>query len=170
VFDGRFVLLEPVGQGGMAQVFKATDLHTGATVALKVPLEPLERDSVFRERFQREIDIGRLLDHPGIIRTIHVDRPGRLYLAMEYVEGQTLWDRMQHERPIPTDEALSIARLLCDALGHMEQRGVYHRDLKPANVMLCRDGSLRIMDFGVAMTATARRLTLAGAKGIGTID
>ena len=167
-FDGRFELIASIGVGGMAEVFRAIDLETGGLVALKIPHAHLENDSVFRERFQREIDIGRLLNHPCIIKTVPVERPGRLYLAMEYVEGQTLWDRMRHERPLPIDEALTIARQLCEALEHMEQHQVFHRDLKPSNVMLCADGSLRVMDFGVALTATARRLTLAGAKGIGT--
>jgi serine/threonine protein kinase len=168
VLDGRFAILEVIGRGGMASVLKATDALTGRLVALKIPLIELERDSVFRERFQREIEIGRMLDHPAIIRIVPVDRPSRLYLPMEFVQGQTLWDRMRHERPLPLDEALCIARQLCDGLEHLQQRQVFHRDLKPTNVMLCLDGSLRIMDFGVAMTAAARRLTLAGAKGIGT--
>jgi serine/threonine-protein kinase len=89
---------------------------------------------------------------------------------MDYLEGQTLWDRMRHERPLPIDEALCIARQLCDALEHLQRHQVFHRDLKPTNVMLCRDGSVRIMDFGVAITAVSRRLTLAGAKGIGTVE
>jgi serine/threonine protein kinase len=168
VVDGRFAILEVIGRGGMASVFKATDVATGELLALKIPFVELERDSVFRERFQREIEIGRTLNHPSIIRIVAVERPSRLYLPMEYVEGQTLWDRMRHERPLPIDEALCIARQLCEALDHMEGHQVFHRDLKPTNIMLCRDGSVRIMDFGVAMTATARRLTLAGAKGIGT--
>jgi serine/threonine-protein kinase len=154
----------------MASVFKATDLHAGGVVALKIPFVHLERDSVFRERFQREIDLGRILNHPAIIRIVPVERPSRLYLAMEYLEGQTLWDRMRHERPLPIDEALCIARQLCDALDHMQRHEVFHRDLKPTNVMLCRDGAARIMDFGVAITAASRRLTLAGAKGIGTVE
>jgi serine/threonine-protein kinase len=168
VVDGRFAILEVIGHGGMGSVFKATDLATGGLVALKIPFVALERDSVFRERFQREIEIGQVLNHPAVIRIVPVDRPSRPYLPMEFVEGQTLWDRMRHERPLPIDEALCIARQLCDALEHMQEHGVFHRDLKPTNIMLCRDGSVRIMDFGVAMTATARRLTLAGAKGIGT--
>jgi len=170
VLDGRFAILERIGHGGMASVFKATDLHGGGVVALKIPFAHLERDSVFRERFQREIDLGRILTHPAIIRIVPVERPSRLYLAMEYLEGQTLWDRMRHERPLPIDEARCIARQLCDALEHMQRHQVFHRDLKPSNIMLCRDGSLRIMDFGVALTATARRLTLAGAKGVGTAE
>ena len=170
VLDGRFVILELIARGGMASVFKAADLHAGGVVALKIPFVHLERDSVFRERFQREIEIGRTLNHPAIVKLLPVEQQSRLYIAMEYLEGETLWDRMRHERPLPTDEALCIARRLCEALDHMEQHRVFHRDLKPANVMLCRDGSLRIMDFGVALTETARRLTLAGSKGIGTIE
>ena len=168
VVDGRFAILELIGHGGMASVYKATDGATGGLVALKIPFVQLERDSVFRERFQREIDLGRILNHPAIIRIVPVERSSRVYLPMEFVEGQTLWDRMRHERPLPVDEALCIARQICDALEHMQEHSVFHRDLKPTNIMLCRDGSVRIMDFGVAMTATARRLTLAGAKGIGT--
>jgi len=170
VLDGRFSILELIGHGGMASVFKAADLHAGGVVALKIPFVHLERDSVFRERFQREIDIGRILNHPAIIRIVPVEPPSRLYLAMDYLEGQTLWDRMRHERPLPIDEALCIARQLCDALEHMQRHQVFHRDLKPTNVMLCRDGSVRIMNFGVAITAASRRLTLAGAKGIGTVE
>jgi serine/threonine protein kinase len=154
----------------MASVFKATDLRTGDLVALKVPFVHLERESSFRERFEREIEIGRLLDHPAIVKVLPVDRGPRLYLAMEYADGETLWDRIQRQSPMPTDEALAIANRLCDAIAHMEQHRVFHRDLKPANVMLCADGSVRIMDFGVAMTATAPRLTLAGAKGFGTME
>ena len=154
----------------MASVYKAIDVHAGGPVALKMPFVQLERDSVFRDRFQREIEIGRILNHPAIVRIVPVDRPSRLYLAMEYLGGQTLWDRMRHERPLPIDEALGIARQLCDALEHMQRHQVFHRDLKPPNLMLCRDGSVRIMDFGVAITAASRRLTLAGAKGIGTVE
>lgn len=154
----------------MASVYKALDVQAGGPVALKMPFVQLERDSVFRDRFQREIEIGRILNHPAIVRIVPVERPSRLYLAMEYLDGQTLWDRMRHERPLPIDEALGIARQLCDALEHMQRHQVFHRDLKPANVMLCRDGSVRIMDFGVAITAASRRLTLAGAKGIGTVE
>ncbi len=166
--DGRFAILDVIGRGGMASVFKATDRTTGLLVALKIPFPQLERDSVFRDRFRREADVGRTLDHAAFVRVLPVHNPSRLYLAMEYVAGRTLWDRLRHERPIPLAEAIDIARRLCDALDHMQRHEIFHRDLKPGNVMLCADGSVRIMDFGVAMTAVAPRLTLAGAKGIGT--
>ncbi len=166
VVDGRFAVLQLIGRGGMASVFKATDLATGACVALKVPFFEFESDPVFYSRFQRELQIGQALNHPGVLKVLPVDRPGRPYLAMEYLEGETLWDRLQRE-PLPADEARRIGVLVCDALEYMHRNDVVHRDLKPSNVMLCRDGSLRIMDFGLAMFGAARRLTIAGFTGRG---
>src|SRR6202790_762870 len=92
VLDGRFVLQDLVGRGGMGTVFRALDLTTGLAVAVKVPFFELESDPVFFSRFQREIEIGTSLDHPGILRVLPVKNPSRPYLAMEYLEGETLWD------------------------------------------------------------------------------
>ena len=170
VVDERFAILELIDRGGMGSVFKAIDAGNGRPVALKFPFFALESDPAFYSRFQREIEIGKALDHPGILKILDVDRPSRPYLAMEYLEGETLWDRLQRTRPLPVEDALCIARLTCDALDYMQRRQVVHRDLKPTNIMLCRDGSLRIMDFGIAMSAAARRLTFAGlTAGVGTI-
>jgi len=165
VLDERFTILELVGRGGMGSVFKAMDLSTGQSVALKFPFFQLESDPAFYSRFQRELQIGRMLNHPGILKILQVDRPSRPYVAMEYLEGETLWDLLQRTRPLPIEEALRIAALLCDALEYMHAKDVVHRDLKPTNVMICRDGSLRIMDFGVARAGATRRLTLAGLTG-----
>lgn len=170
VVDERFAILELLGRGGMASVFKATDFETGRLVALKFPFLALESDPVFYSRFQRELELGRTLDHPGILKMFAVDRPSRPYAAMEYLEGETLWDRLQRARPLPLDEALCITKLTCDALEYMEQHRVVHRDLKPTNIMLCRDGSLRVMDFGLAATGAARRLTFMASEGLGTVD
>jgi serine/threonine protein kinase len=162
VLDERFTIRELVGRGGMGSVFKATDLTTGGHVAIKVPFFALESDPAFFSRFPREIGIGKTLDHPGILKTIAVDHPSRPYLAMEYVEGETLWDLLQRVCPLAVGDALRVATLLCDALEYMHLRGIVHRDLKPNNVMLCHDGSVRIMDFGIASAAASRRLTFAG--------
>ena len=165
VLDERFAILALVGSGGMGTVFKATDLTTGRAAAIKIPFFQLESNPAFFSRFQREIEIGRKLDHPGILKTLAVDHASRPYLPMEYIEGETLWDLLQRERPLPTGEALRIVMLLCDATGYMHRQGVVHRDLKPNNVMLCRDGSVRIMDFGIATATATRRLTFAGLTG-----
>jgi serine/threonine protein kinase len=169
VLDGRFEIYELIGRGGMGSVFKATDLTTGRPLAVKIPFFELESDPGFYSRFEREIEIGKRLDHPGILKVLAVERPSRPYLAMEYLEGETLWDRLQRGRPLPTGEALRIATLICESMEYMHDNGIVHRDLKPTNVMLCRDGSIRIMDFGIAMMGTMRRLTFTGfTKRLGT--
>jgi serine/threonine-protein kinase len=132
---------------------------------LKFPFFELESDPAFYSRFQREIEIGTKLNHPGVLKVLAVDRPSRPYLAMEYLDGETLWDLIQRAAPLPTRDALCVATLVCDALDYLHSNDVVHRDLKPTNIMLCRDGSLRIMDFGIAMAGASRRLTFAGFSG-----
>ena len=170
VIDERFTILELIGQGGMASVFKAIDTESGRVVALKFPFLAFESDPVFYSRFEREIEIGQTIEHPGVLRMLAVDRRTRPYAAMEYLEGETLWDRLQRTRPLPVDEALCIARLICEALEYLRAKGIVHRDLKPTNIMLCRDGSIRIMDFGLASVGAARRMTFMGSAGLGTVD
>src|SRR6202158_1442666 len=97
VLDGRFEIFELIGRGGMGSVFKATDLATGRPVAVKIPFFELESDPVFYSRFQRELEIGKRLDHPGILKILAVERPSRPYLAMEYLECETLWGRLQRD-------------------------------------------------------------------------
>ena len=173
VFDERFEITDIISRSGMSSVYKATDLKTGRQVALKVPLLKLESDPAFFSRFEREEEIGRALDHPGILKIIPVDPKARSrpYLVMEYLEGQTLDEIMQRTRPMPEADALRIVSRLCDAIEYLHQHQVVHRDLKPQNVMLCNDGSLRIMDFGIAKAATSRRITFGGfSPTLGTPD
>jgi serine/threonine-protein kinase len=173
VFDERFEIIDIISRSGMSSVYKATDLKTGKLVALKVPHLKLESDPAFFSRFEREEEIGRQLDHPGIIKIIPVDPDARSrpYLVMEYLQGQTLDEVMQVTRPMPEKDALQIASRLCDALDYMHNHDVIHRDLKPQNVMLCNDGSLRIMDFGIAKAATSKRITFGGfSPTLGTPD
>jgi serine/threonine-protein kinase len=165
VIDGRFAILECIGRGGMASVYRATDMTTGDVVALKVPFFEFESDPAFYSRFLREQQIGQSLDHPSIVKMLHVNGQSRPYVAMEYVDGETLWDRLQRDRPMPLGEAVRIAVDTCKGLEYLHQNSVVHRDLKPANIMLCRDESVRIMDFGLALSGAARRLTFAGFAG-----
>jgi serine/threonine-protein kinase len=165
--DERFSILELIDQGGMASVFKAMDLTTGRMVAVKVPFFALESSPAFYTRFQREREIGARLDHPGIVSVLPVEQPSRLYLAMEYVDGETLWDRLVRERPLPLPEAIRIAQCACEAVGYLHRQGIVHRDLKPGNVMLGPRGAVKIMDFGLASAVGRRRLTTLGGR-VGT--
>jgi serine/threonine-protein kinase len=131
----------------------------------------LEADPAFYSRFEREEEIGKALDHPGILKIIPVEQKSRPYIVMEYVKGQTLDRLMQSVGLLPVSDTLKIACRICDALEYMHNHGVIHRDLKPSNIMLCDDGSLRIMDFGIAKKEAMRRITFGGfSPTMGTPD
>jgi serine/threonine-protein kinase len=167
IFDGRFEIGERIGRGGLGSVFKATDLTTRCPVAVKIL--DVENDPALSSRLHREIVMARTLDHPGILKILVVDNSSRPYLVTEYLEGETLWDRLQAVRPLPVGEALHIATLICDALEYMHGHDVVHRGLKPTNVMLCRDGSVRIMDLGMAMAGAVGCRTFADlSRRLGT--
>jgi len=172
VLDGRFELIDLVARSNMASIFKAYDLKAGEAVAIKAPLMSVESDLGGYERFQREEEIGLTLDHPSILKFIKVDgKKSRPYLVMEFIEGEMLADRMARIKPMPENDAARIVSGVCDALDYLYRRGIVHRDLKPQNIILCRDGSLRLIDFGLARTAKSRRLTFAGLTSVmGTPD
>ncbi len=170
--DGRFQLTDLVSRSGMATIFKANDLQTGQTVALKVPFMQFESDPGFYSRFEREEKIGTSLNHPYILRVEPIETPkSRPYIVMEFLEGQTLAHLMRSVRPMPEKDALLIAARICDALHYMHDHEVTHRDMKPENIMICNDGSIRIMDFGIAKFEGQRRLTFGGfTPTMGTPD
>jgi serine/threonine protein kinase len=163
VLDGRFLIREPLSRSGMATIYQAQDvLNHDQLVAVKVPHMKYEADPNFYSRFQREEEIGRKLNHPFLLKFIPVENKSRPYLVTEYLRGCTLGHLLNAMRPLPEKDALRIASLLCDALQYMHERGVVHRDLKPGNIMICRDRTLRLMDFGIALSADARKITLSG--------
>ena len=163
VLDDRFLICEPISRSGMATIYQAQDaLNQNQIVAVKVPHLRFEADPNFFSRFQREEEIGRKLDHPYLLKFIPVEKKSRPYLVTEYLRGCTLSHLLNAMRPLPEKDALGIASLLCDALQHMHGRGVIHRDLKPGNIMICRDRTLRLMDFGIASSAGSRKITLNG--------
>lgn len=171
VIDGRFEIDSVISRSGMASIYKAKDRETGETVAVKIPYMQLESDPAAFSRFQRESEIGEMLHHPNILRFIKVPNKSRQYIVMEYLEGKTLSTILQEMRPLPIPDAVQIASYVCGALAHMHEHNVVHRDLKPQNIMICDDGTLRIIDFGIAKATEMRRLTFAGfTPAMGTPD
>src|SRR6516225_6185259 len=169
--DGRFQIEGVISRSGMASIYKAKDLKTGQAVAVKIPHLEFESDPASFARFQREAEIGQKLDHPNILRFLNVGERSRPYIVMEYLEGKTLGDVMNEIRQLPISDAVQIASQICSVLVHMHERKIVHRDLKPQNIMICYDGSLRIMDFGIAKSTEMRRITFAGfSPAMGTPD
>jgi serine/threonine-protein kinase len=171
VLDDRFEITDVIAKSGMASLFKANDRKTGSAVALKVPYLQIESDPAGFDRFKREEEIGLQLNHPYILKLVPVENKSRPYIAMEYLEGQTLSELLKSVKPLPEPDAVKIASRVCEALEYMHSKGVIHRDLKPQNIMLCNDGSIRIMDFGIARSQASRRLTFVGfTPAMGTPD
>jgi serine/threonine-protein kinase len=172
LIDERFEVLRVVDRGGMAEIYEASDRKTHQRVALKVPLSQFDSDQDFQLRFQREEMIGVSLDHPNVLKFVWVGaKKCRPYIVTEYLEGETLAVRLLRESPLSETEAVRVGGQICAGVEYLHRKGVIHRDLKPDNIMLCQDGSIRIMDFGIAKTDRARRLTFGSASGwMGTAD
>jgi serine/threonine-protein kinase len=166
--DG-FTIDSVVANGGMATIYRAQD---GArAVALKVPHLEYASDLVFHERFKREEQIGLRLDHRAVLKVLPHEPKSRLYMVMEYVDGETLRARLKREGRLPIATAIRLATQIADALGYLHDCGIVHRDLKPENVMLTPDGGVRVMDFGIAHDATLRKMTWSGlSHAAGTPD
>ncbi len=145
----------------MASIFRATDTRTGASVAIKIPHPEMESDPVFFDRFHREQDIGKSLDHPGVMKVYAVEDPSQLYMVMEWVEGRLLRKILDEQKKLPPDRAVRIALGICDALSYIHSHGVVHRDLKPENIMIDAEDHVKLIDFGIAGQIGARRLTFA---------
>ena len=164
ILDDRFLITEVISRSGMAMIFKAQDMrHDHANVAIKVPHLACESDPAFFARFRREEEIGLRLNHPFILKFIPVEGPkSRPYLVTEYLRGSTLAHLLDAMRPLPEKDALKIASLLCEAVQYLHDEGVIHRDLKPQNVMIGCNGTIRLLDFGLAVGADSRRVTFHG--------
>jgi serine/threonine protein kinase len=158
-------------RSGMASIFRATDLRDGRAVAIKVPHPEMESDIVLFERFQREDEIGRKLDHPGVVKVYSDDDRSQFYMVMEWVEGRLLRQILNEQRPLSIDRAVRIATGIADALDYIHNHGVVHRDLKPENIMVDAEDRIKLIDFGIASNQGARRITFAKfSQTMGTPD
>ena len=169
----RYEVLEPLGEGAYAETYKALDTSNGQTVVLKSPNPHLFSDPGLFQRYQRETEIARKLNHPGVQRSLDVgDVRTEPYLVLEYVEGENLRQRLRElGGRAPIDEAVDWGRQLAEAMAYLHSQGIVHRDLKPENVLVAADGTLKIADFGTAMIRGARRLTWRHlSESLGTPD
>ncbi len=147
---GHYRILEKVGQGGMGVVYKAEDIKLKRTVALKFLRPGLTRDPELPARFVQEAQAAAALDHPNICSVYEINEAGgETYIAMVYVEGQSLKQRIE-SGPLGIDEAVNLAVQVGEGLREAHERGVIHRDVKPGNIMLTEKGLVKIMDFGLA--------------------
>ena len=150
---GPYAIGAPLGAGGMGEVYRATDTRLKRHVAIKILPASLADDSDRLARFQREAEVLASLNHPHIATVYGLeDDAGVTALVMELVEGPTLADRIA-QGPIPVDEALPIARQIAEAIETAHERGIIHRDLKPANIKVREDGTVKVLDFGLAKLA-----------------
>jgi serine/threonine-protein kinase len=157
---GRYQVVSPLGRGGMATTYQARRLRDGATVALKVPHEFCLDDATFVARFLREGRLGEQLHHPGIVRILEAgEEGGRPFIAMELLAGRTLKHELRERGRFSVRRSLELTRAVAEALDYAHAKGVVHRDLKPDNIMVLPDGSLKVMDFGIARKAGGEGLT-----------
>ena len=162
---GAYEITGELGVGGMGEVYRATDTNLKREIAIKILPPAFASDADRIARFQREAEALAALNHSNIAQIYGLERSGEITaLAMELVEGPTLADRIA-EGPIPVDEALGIARQIADALEAAHGRQIVHRDLKPANIKLRPDGTVKVLDFGIA---TAPESPVATSGSIST--
>jgi serine/threonine-protein kinase len=167
----QYHLDDVVARSGMATIFRATDQRSGQQVAIKVPHPEVESDPALFDRFRREEEIGRRLDHPGVMKVFPKEDSDQVYMVMEWVDGKLLRQLLQQERKLPLEQTVSILLQMCDVLEYVHKHDVVHRDLKPENVMIDDRGRIKLIDFGIAASAGARRLTFANfSKTMGTPD
>ena len=159
---GRYEVVQHIGQGGMADVFLAVDTILNRQVAVKILRADLSTDTVSILRFEREAQAATALSHPNIVEIYDVgDYKGHHYIVMEYVPGKTLKQIIRERGPLMNEEAVDIMKQLTSAISEAHKRGIIHRDIKPQNIIVKSDGSIKILDFGIATAKGSVQLTQA---------
>jgi serine/threonine-protein kinase len=156
---GHFQVIKPIGRGAMGEVYLAQDMELGRQVALKLLPRHFQQDNERLRRFEQEARAAAALNHPNIMAIYEVGQSnGQPFIAAEYVEGETLADRLR-QGPLPVEEATALGVQIADALAAAHEKGIVHRDLKPANIKIKADGTVKVLDFGLA------KLTKGVARG-----
>ena len=166
LLDGRYEILEIIGVGGMAVVYKAMDHRLNRLVAVKILKDDYLNDADFRRRFHGESQAVAMMSHPNIVSVYDVSRnEGIEYIVMELIDGITLKQYMDQRSPLSWRETLHFAMQIAKALEHAHSRNIVHRDIKPHNVMILKDGSVKVADFGIARIASASNTLTKEALG-----
>src|SRR5579864_1838471 len=165
---GKYDVIEVLGKGGMGVVYKAMDNRIGRLVAIKMMTGGFADNPDLLKRFYREAQATGMLEHPNIVIVYELgDQDGNPYMVMQYLEGEPLDKMIQQRREIPMVEKLGYIIQACNGLNYAHQRGLVHRDIKPANLMVLKDGSCKLVDFGIARLGDTS-LTRTG-QVVGTI-
>jgi len=148
---GKYEIVEVIGRGGMGVVYKATDPEIGRLVGIKMMTSAVISDPDLLKRFYREAQSSGRLQHPNIVTIYDLGvHEGTPYLVMEFLEGESLDANIRARRPMSLEDKLNIGIQLCEGLAYAHERNIVHRDVKPGNVMLLKDGTVKIVDFGIA--------------------
>ncbi|NPV27722.1 MAG: Stk1 family PASTA domain-containing Ser/Thr kinase [Firmicutes bacterium] len=163
ILGNRYEIIEQLGVGGMALVYKARDTLLDRLVTIKILRDEFTSDDEFVKRFRREAQAVAKLSHPNVVSVYDVGSEGSIhYIVMEYIAGRTLKELIKEKAPLPPKQAVEIARQICEALEHAHENGIVHRDIKPHNILLTRDGRVKVTDFGIARAASAATVTQTG--------
>ena len=166
VLDDRYEILEKIGEGGMAIVYRAMDTRLNREVAVKIVRDELFGDEEISSRFFAEAHAVAKLSHPGIVAVYDVSQTEDVsYLVMELISGITLRQYMERKHPVPWKQVLHFSRQIADALQHAHERGIIHRDIKPQNIMLLPNGAIKVADFGIAAFEKELKETKGQALG-----
>lgn len=161
---GRYQIIERIGGGGMALVYRAHDILLNRNVAVKILRGQFVHDEEFIRRFRREAQSAASLSHPNVVSIYDVGQEDDThYIVMEYVEGKNLNEIIKERAPLQVDEAVRIASQICDALEHAHQSDIIHRDIKPHNILIGRNGRVKVTDFGIARAVTSTTITQTGS-------
>ncbi|MBR1735644.1 MAG: Stk1 family PASTA domain-containing Ser/Thr kinase, partial [Firmicutes bacterium] len=167
VISGRYRIIEQIGIGGMAVVYKALDIKLDRAVTLKVLKEAFIADEEFLKRFSVEAKAAAKLNHPNIVSAYDVGEDGNIhYIVMEYIDGYTLKELIKKKAPFSNEEALGVAIQIATGLEAAHSCGIIHRDIKPQNILVTKEGSIKVTDFGIARTAGSNTIT---ADSIGSV-
>ncbi|CAN7460826.1 Stk1 family PASTA domain-containing Ser/Thr kinase [Paenibacillus sp. LjRoot153] len=161
---GRYEILERIGGGGMALVYKGHDLLLNRKVAVKVLRSQYVHDEEFIRRFRREAQAAASLSHPNVVSIYDVGQEEDVhYIVMEYIEGKTLNDLIKEKAPLQVEDAVHYASQIADALDHAHHNEIIHRDIKPHNILIGKNGRVKVTDFGIARAATSSTITQTGS-------